>query len=353
MNKQKNIYSYKVPKSGNEETSFFNIKGRITRRTFFLRFLFAVGLYAISEFSYSNLMWSYYEDRLFVFFETLHFYFLPLFTSVFIWIQGAKRMHDVNKSGWYFLIPFYNLYLIFCKGTKGNNDYGIDPKPMPNVTYFDELDLKDNISDSFQNGKTNVSKSHNDKLNSLPKNKDYSNLFIFISIVVLAIVFFIIFNPKESASTNEVVPVDTISITADSTLSSGGFDDSELIDNNSSDSNILETKTVSFENNSSNTVWLVYAFRNNSKWETIGWFKIEPNKSESFSLPESFNEDSIYWYAEDEEDGRWEGNDGVFCVSHPDAFHFYSNESNENCSEERNFHKLNLTGAFTSMGLSN
>jgi len=37
-------------------------------------------------------------------------------------------MHDVGKSGWYMLIPFYNLYLAILEGDKGPNEYGADPK---------------------------------------------------------------------------------------------------------------------------------------------------------------------------------------------------------------------------------
>ena len=41
---------------------------------------------------------------------------------------GVRRMHDVNKSGWYILIPIYNIVLYFRDGTKGDNKYGSDPK---------------------------------------------------------------------------------------------------------------------------------------------------------------------------------------------------------------------------------
>ena len=37
---------------------------------------------------------------------------------------GARRMHDIGKSGWYYLIPFYNLYLAFQEGDIGTNEYG-------------------------------------------------------------------------------------------------------------------------------------------------------------------------------------------------------------------------------------
>jgi len=55
-----------------------------------------------------------------------------LFLYIFIfylWIaQGAKRCHDINNSGWYQLIPFYSLWLIFTPGQKRNNYYGSNPK---------------------------------------------------------------------------------------------------------------------------------------------------------------------------------------------------------------------------------
>ncbi|TSJ42808.1 DUF805 domain-containing protein [Mucilaginibacter corticis] len=41
---------------------------------------------------------------------------------------GVRRMHDVNKSGWFILIPIYNLILACTDGTPGDNNYGPDPK---------------------------------------------------------------------------------------------------------------------------------------------------------------------------------------------------------------------------------
>ena len=41
---------------------------------------------------------------------------------------GVRRMHDVGKSGWYLLIPIYNLILAVSEGTAGENEYGLDPK---------------------------------------------------------------------------------------------------------------------------------------------------------------------------------------------------------------------------------
>jgi uncharacterized membrane protein YhaH (DUF805 family) len=41
---------------------------------------------------------------------------------------GVRRMHDVGKSGWFVLIPIYNLILACTDGTPGDNEYGTDPK---------------------------------------------------------------------------------------------------------------------------------------------------------------------------------------------------------------------------------
>lgn len=47
----------------------------------------------------------------------------------------VRRLHDINKSGWFYfvsLIPlvggFYLLYLLVTEGDKGANQYGEDPK---------------------------------------------------------------------------------------------------------------------------------------------------------------------------------------------------------------------------------
>ncbi|UOQ51248.1 DUF805 domain-containing protein [Hymenobacter cellulosivorans] len=41
---------------------------------------------------------------------------------------AVRRMHDVGKSGWYLLIPIYNIILACTEGEKGPNAYGADPK---------------------------------------------------------------------------------------------------------------------------------------------------------------------------------------------------------------------------------
>ena len=41
---------------------------------------------------------------------------------------GIRRMHDTNHSGWWLLVPFANLYLLFVDGQPQANRFGEDPK---------------------------------------------------------------------------------------------------------------------------------------------------------------------------------------------------------------------------------
>src|SRR5438477_8362438 len=46
---------------------------------------------------------------------------------------GIRRMHDVGKSGWFLLIPIYNLILACTEGVKGPNDYGPEAPTTPPI----------------------------------------------------------------------------------------------------------------------------------------------------------------------------------------------------------------------------
>jgi uncharacterized membrane protein YhaH (DUF805 family) len=37
---------------------------------------------------------------------------------------GVRRMHDVDRSGWFILVPLYNIVLAASKGTDGPNRFG-------------------------------------------------------------------------------------------------------------------------------------------------------------------------------------------------------------------------------------
>jgi uncharacterized membrane protein YhaH (DUF805 family) len=48
--------------------------------------------------------------------------------SWFLITQNTKRCHDIGKSGWWQLIPFFSVWLLLKKGDEGDNSYGADPK---------------------------------------------------------------------------------------------------------------------------------------------------------------------------------------------------------------------------------
>lgn len=41
---------------------------------------------------------------------------------------AVRRVHDVGKSGWFILIPIYNLILMCTDSQEGRNEYGPNPK---------------------------------------------------------------------------------------------------------------------------------------------------------------------------------------------------------------------------------
>lgn len=67
----------------------------------------------------------------------MYIFLIPVYW--FIIAQSAKRCHDRGNSGWFQLIPFYGLWMLFAEGDYGTNDYGPDPKER----YFhDQPDYK-------------------------------------------------------------------------------------------------------------------------------------------------------------------------------------------------------------------
>lgn len=62
-------------------------------------------------------------------------YVIPILSTVYFIAMllpslaaAVRRMHDVGKSGWFILIPIYNLVLAVSDSQPGANEYGENPK---------------------------------------------------------------------------------------------------------------------------------------------------------------------------------------------------------------------------------
>jgi len=100
----------------------FSFKGRIRRFEYALSILFRVVYLFISI-----LLLALLND----FGLPKGLYNVIPFLLPFLWFsfaQAAKRCHDLGKSGWFQLIPFYPIWLVLGKGQMGDNEYGSNPK---------------------------------------------------------------------------------------------------------------------------------------------------------------------------------------------------------------------------------
>ena len=92
--------------------NYFNFSGRSSRSEYWLFqlfnfiFLFIFGLIGIKI--------------------VIVLYYLVIIIPSFS--VAIRRVHDCNKSGWFVLVPIYNLILMFIPGSIESNKYGENPK---------------------------------------------------------------------------------------------------------------------------------------------------------------------------------------------------------------------------------
>lgn len=51
----------------------------------------------------------------------------------FLIAQSIKRAHDIDDSAWWLLFPLYPFWLLFSKGNKLANRYGLNPRIVTSV----------------------------------------------------------------------------------------------------------------------------------------------------------------------------------------------------------------------------
>lgn len=114
-----------IPPSSNPQSKgmfrhIFSFEGRIRRLEYGLTFLIYFLLYYLPMRAIPN------EDLSAGFATVWLLLLVPVMWIVYA--QGAKRCHDIGHSGWWQLIPFYVLWMIFKEGEPGTNQYGENPK---------------------------------------------------------------------------------------------------------------------------------------------------------------------------------------------------------------------------------
>lgn len=104
------------------ERDLWSTKGRIARGKFWPRCIVAAFAWVIA------IVVCKQNAQVNVSFMTIMVTVLIQVTCLaFVVIQGAKRMHDLNKDAWIFFIPIYGLVSAFASGTPGANRFGESP----------------------------------------------------------------------------------------------------------------------------------------------------------------------------------------------------------------------------------
>ena len=89
----------------------FSFEGRISRVEYCISFILFLFLNYLVKISISSGV-----DELIV------LTYIPMYW--FLWAQGAKRCHDLGKSGLWQIIPFSFFWLLFSSGDTFINKYG-------------------------------------------------------------------------------------------------------------------------------------------------------------------------------------------------------------------------------------
>lgn len=97
----------------------FSFKGRIRRLEYGISYLIRI--------AYLTPMELMSEDNISENFALIWLMLLIPFYWFFI-AQNTKRCHDLGHSGWWQLIPFYMIWMLFQEGETGQNRYGDNPK---------------------------------------------------------------------------------------------------------------------------------------------------------------------------------------------------------------------------------
>lgn len=99
--------------------NYAGFEGRARRKEYWMFFLFNMLI------SYSLQIIAGLSDTPVLMFLYVLYALGALISSTAV---SVRRMHDVGKSGWFIIVPFYNLYLACTESDMLDNQYGRNPK---------------------------------------------------------------------------------------------------------------------------------------------------------------------------------------------------------------------------------
>ena len=107
---------------------FWSIHGRMRRRTYALWFIPTWIVWIVFQFGAEGVISGLSMENI-TFTNLLIPSLIASIPAIFMIFLGVKRLHDCDYKGWWLLIPFVNIVILFVRGTQGNNRFGADPRP--------------------------------------------------------------------------------------------------------------------------------------------------------------------------------------------------------------------------------
>jgi uncharacterized membrane protein YhaH (DUF805 family) len=99
--------------------NYANFNGRSRRRAYWYAYLYS----GLITFGLSMFTSEVDPETLLVTYSPI--YYIWVFANLIPGLAVAvRRMHDIGKSGWFILIPIYNIVLLATDSQPGTNNYG-------------------------------------------------------------------------------------------------------------------------------------------------------------------------------------------------------------------------------------
>lgn len=93
-------------------SKYATFSGRASRSEYWFFYLFYIILYVVGMIAAASTGSQ----------NIVYLFILPV--ALPQWAAAVRRMHDTGHTGWFILVPIYNLVLLCSASTPGTNQYG-------------------------------------------------------------------------------------------------------------------------------------------------------------------------------------------------------------------------------------